>query len=427
MWSATTKFTSGTSLDASGLEPENSYFIQVATADAQGDRVSGYAETARMTTPKASASTVKNSITVPSSKSITIKGHGYGHGIGMSQYGAEGGARSGQTYGEILTKYYPGTKLADKTGSIRVLISADTTASVVIEAASGITFHQGSKTITLPTTVGGKKVERWTIDPWSSDKKKSVLRYRVAGTYYVYDSMTWTGDAQFEAGQVRLVLPDGKVQAYRTAVRSAVPKSGSTDRDTVNVLSLENYTRGVVAREMPSSWHAEALKAQSVAARTYGAQAMRGTGYYDICDTTSCQVYGGVAAEAASTDQAISATKAKILTYDGSPALAQFSSSSGGYTNQGSKPYLKPVADSWDDWSGNANHSWSVSVKASTIEKKYTAIGTLKSMSITQRNGHGDMGGRVTSIKLVGSKASKTISGVDARWAFGLKSDWFGF
>jgi len=425
MWSPVVETTSASSLAVSGLSASSTYYVQVAVLDADDRGIGPWSD--QVTVKTAAGSSAKNSVTVPSSRSITVKGHGYGHGIGMSQYGAEGGARAGKSYDEILAKYYPGTKLSDKSGSIRVLITADTTASVVIEAGSGITFHQGSKEITLPTTISGKTVERWTIDPWSSDKKKSVLRYRVAGTYYTYQSMTWTGDAQFEAGQIRLVLPSGKVQVYRTAVRSAVPKTGSTDRNTVNVLSLENYTRGVVAREMPSSWHAEALKAQSVAARTYGAQAMRGTGYYDICDTTSCQVYGGVDAERSTTDAAITATKGKILTYDGSPALAQFSSSSGGYTNQGSKPYLKPVSDSWDGWSGNANHSWSISVKASTIEKKYTSIGTLKSLSITQRNGHGDMGGRVTSIKLVGSKASKTISGVDARWAFGLRSDWFGF
>ena len=149
--------------------------------------------------------------------------------------------------------------------------------------------------------------------------------------------------------------------------------------------------------------------------------------HYDICDTTSCQVYGGAAAETSSTDKAVAATAGKILTYKGKPALAQFSSSSGGYSSPGSQPYLKAVKDLWDDWSGNANHDWKKSVSASTIQSKYSSIGTLKSMRVTKRNGHGDWGGRVTSLELKGSKGTKTISGNDARWAFGLRSNWFTF
>ena len=409
-----------------GLAAATTYYAKVSVLDKSGKRVTPYTAAPTAVETEAKSSSAKNTVTVPSSRTIAFKGHGYGHGIGMSQYGAEGGARAGATYSKILSTYYPGTSLGTKTGNIRVLISADTTDSVLIEASSGLKFRQGSSVISLPTTVGGKKVIRWMIVQQSSNKKKSVLQYRTGSSYVTYKSMSWTGDAQFEGNAMSLVTPAGN-RVYRGALRSALPSSGSAARNTVNVLSLEDYTRGVVAREMPSSWHSEALKAQSVAARTYGAQAMRGTGYYDICDTTSCQVYGGVKAETSATDSAISATKGKILTYGGKPALAQFSSSSGGFTNQGSQPYLKPISDPWDGWSGNKNHAWTISVKASTIEKKYSSIGTLKSLSVTKRNGYGDMGGRVTSVKLTGSKGSKTISGVDARWAFGLKSDWFGF
>jgi SpoIID/LytB domain protein len=178
---------------------------------------------------------------------------------------------------------------------------------------------------------------------------------------------------------------------------------------------------------MPYSWPAEALKAQAVAARTYGARAVRSSSYYDICDTTSCQVYGGVTAEKSSTNSAVAETAGKILTYQGLPAYTQFSASSGGYTDQGTQPYLRPVADPWDDWSGNSRHSWSVSVSAAKIADEYPSIGTLKSMQVTSRNGYGDWGGRVRGLKLVGTKATKTISGNDARWAFGLRSNWFTF
>ncbi len=411
---------------ATGLSASTTYYGKVAVLDKNGKRITSYSGTPATLATAAKASSAKDTTSVPSSRTIAFKGHGYGHGIGMSQYGAEGGARDGAKYTEILDKYYTGTDLGSKSGDIRVLITADTSDSVLIEAKSGIVFRQGGTEITLPTTVGGDKVVRWMIVQRSSNKKQSVLQYRTTGGYTTYKSMVWTGNAQFEASSLTLVTPAGN-RVYRDTLRSALPSSGSSARNTVNVLSLENYTRGVVAREMPSSWHAEALKAQSVAARTYGARTMGSGGYYDICDTTSCQVYGGVSAETDATDAAIKATAGKILTYDGKPALAQFSSSSGGYTNTGSQPYLKAVSDGWDGWSGNKNHDWTISVKASTIEKKYSSIGTLKSLSVTKRNGHGEDGGRVSSLKLVGSKGSKTITGVDARWAFGLRSDWFAF
>ena len=376
-----------------------------------------------------SSSTSSKSVSVPSSKSFSFKGHGYGHGIGMSQYGAEGAARDGKKYASILSHYYPGTKLGSKSGTIRVLVSGDSTDSVMVEGRSGLKlkYLSSGKTLSLPDTIGGKKVIRWSIDPLSSNKKKSTLRYRTSSTWKTYKSTTWTGSAQFEASTMRLVMPSGPDRTYRTALRSALPKSGATNRDTVNALSLENYTRGVVAREVPSSWHSETLKAQSVAARTYGARAMGSSRHYDICDTTSCQVYGGAGAETSSTDKAVAATAGKILTHSGKPALAQFSSSSGGYSSAGSQPYLKAVKDTWDNWSGNANHAWTKKVSASTIQSKYSSIGTLKSMRVTKRNGHGDWGGRVTSLELKGSKGTKTISGNDARWAFGLRSNWFTF
>ena len=104
-----------------------------------------------------------------------------------------------------------------------------------------------------------------------------------------------------------------------------MPKTGSTDRNTVNIVSVDNDVRGVVAAEMPSSWKPEALKAQAVAARSYGVRSLVASRYCDLCDTTSCRVYRGVDAETATTDAAVKATAGKILNYNGSPAFTQFS------------------------------------------------------------------------------------------------------
>lgn len=417
----------------SGLKSGTKYYASVVAVDpVLGSRIGEYSQAPHpsATTEGGTATTsTRNTVTIPSTRTFTVLGHGYGHGIGMSQYGAQGAAKAGEKFASILSTYYPGTALGTKTGNIRVLITKDTTASVMIRARSSLTFRRGwdGAPVSLPSTIGGAAVTRWMIVPLSSDKAKSTLQYMTTGSWTTYNKMVWTGEAQFEASAIRLILPGGSDVKYRGALRSASPTAGSSDRNTVNVLPIESYVRGVVAAEMPSSWHPEALKAQSVAARTYGVRGIVRSRYYDMCDTTSCQVYRGYAVETEATDAAIAATKSKILTYDGTPAFTQFSSSSGGYTAPGSQPYLKAVPDPHDDWSGNANHEWTKSVSASTIEKAHPSLGTLKSITVTKRNGYGDWNGRVLSLDLVGSQKTITISGNTARTLLGLKSNWFRF
>ncbi|NRQ49880.1 SpoIID/LytB domain-containing protein [Aeromicrobium stalagmiti] len=403
------------------------YYVKVRAANSAGSGSWSSLKGFDLTTATPS---VGNTASVSSSGKIAISGHGYGHGIGMSQYGAQGAARKGVSYSKILSTYYPGTKLASKSGNIRVLISQDTTDAVDVVAGSGLVFRKLSSSFkaALPTTIGGAKVTTWRIVQVSSRKTQSTLQYRTTGGYASYKGIRWTGDGQLEGpSRIALVMPNGSTVKYRGAIRSALPSKGSTARDTVNVLPIDHYVRGVIAAEMPSGWEAEALKAQAVAARTYGVRSITSSRYYDICSTTACQVYGGASRETASTDAAVRATGGKILTYGGTPAFTQFSSSSGGYTAKGSQPYLKAVSDPYDNWSGNANHAWTTTVAASTIQRAYPSIGTLKQLKVTQRTGAGDWGGRVTSISLVGSSRTVSISGDDARWAFGLKSNWFRF
>jgi SpoIID/LytB domain protein len=408
-----------------GLSAGTVYYAQVRAFNRYGSLLGAWSARLPARTSSEGTTTANRAVNVPSSGTYTFRGHGYGHGIGMGQYGAAGAARLGKTYWSILGHYYPGTTQATRSGTIRVLLSGDTTRNVKIVGKSGIKFRIGSgSAVTLPTTIGGSTVERWSIE--QEGASASSLQYRTDGDWHTYK--TWSGsNGRFDAATLGLVMPDDSVRTYRTALVAAQTAAGSSGRDTVNVLSLDDYTRGVVAREMPYTWPAEALKAQAVAARTYGARAIRSGSYYDICDTTACQVYGGVTSEKSSTDAAVTATSGKILTYQGLPAYTQFSSSTGGYSAEGTQPYLRPVADPWDDWSGNSRHSWSISVSAATIASKYSSIGTLKALQVTSRNGYGEWGGRVTGLKLIGSAGSKTITGNDARWAFGLRSNWFAF
>jgi SpoIID/LytB domain protein len=213
----------------------------------------------------------------------------------------------------------------------------------------------------------------------------------------------------------------------------------------INVPTLEQYLNAVVPNEMPSSWPAEALKAQAVAARSYAVNKKNGARaagtMFDICATTSCQVYTGFGSRSApdgtlnreetqATADAIAATAGKVLLYGGSPILAEYSSSTGGYTAPGTVAYEKAVPDPED--SVSPNHDWKASVKVSEVEAEWPAIGRLVSIDVTKRNGYGDWGGRVLEMRLVGTSSTITISGSDFRSAFewpsrsdGVRSIWF--
>ena len=365
---------------------------------------------------------------VPGSGTYTVRGHGYGHGRGMSQYGANGAALKGLSHEEILDFYYPGTSLGTVRKKIRVLISADTTSDLVVDARKGLALRDlgSGTTYSLPRDLGAS---RWRVAP---DGERDVVAYFANGAWKSWrpgGADALEGPGEFRAGgPITLVTPSGELP-YRGSLRAVPPSSGSGDRDTVNVVSMDDYVRGVVPAEMPASWEPEAVQSQAVAARTYAAytRARNADRYYQICDTTSCQVYKGVNGEHELGDAAVRATARQILTYKGAPAFTEFSASSGGWTVAGDFDYLTAKQDPYDAWSGNYVHDWSVKVSAASISKAYPAIGTLKSIKVTSRDGNGQWQGRVLAMSLVGSKSTVKISGDDFRWKFGLRSTYFSF
>ncbi|HET7735290.1 MAG TPA: SpoIID/LytB domain-containing protein [Nocardioidaceae bacterium] len=370
----------------------------------------------------ADAKDVAQAYPVPPDRVFQLRGHGYGHGHGMSQYGARGAAREGLTWKQILAFYYPGTTLATTADEIRVLISADTSQDVVVGFEDGLSIRDRSTgtTYTLPAKAGAT---RWRLNPSGA---KNVAGW-YDGSWHAWK--TFAGDAEFFAPgkALTLVLPSG-TRTYRGALRAAAPTQGSSSRDTVNVLSIDDYLKGVVPAEMPPTWEKAAVRAQAVAARTYAAwsRAVRINGSWQICDTTSCQVYGGVRSEHADANAAIEYTAGQILTYGDKPAFTQFSSSSGGWTSAGSAPYLVSQADPYEASSGNPYTNWSVAISAAAIEKAYP-IGSLLQVLVTSREGGGDWQGRVQAITLDGDEGDVVVSGDSFRSRFGLRSTYFTF
>lgn len=362
---------------------------------------------------------------VPVTKSLVVMGNGYGHGRGMSQHGAQGAALAGRTHRQILSFYYPGTSFGTRRGPLRVLVTADTSSDLVVKPARGLAVRDlGSGAVqAVPTR---DRIRQWRIAPMVKKRARSVVHYRTAQGWQRWRVLT--GDGQFKADRpLRLVLPDGSSTRYRGMLRAASPYPGAKVRDTVNVVTLDDYVRGVIASEMPSSWHQQALRSQAVAARTYAAFARRAAEdrYWHVCDTTSCQVYGGLRAETASSNRAVNATARVVLRSDGRPAFTQYSASSGGWTVDGGMSYLRAKKDPWDNWTGNDNRRWRRPIGVASLESAHPQLGRLERIRVTRRDGNGAWNGRVLQAVLEGSAGSVSVTGDDLRWRYGLRSSWF--
>lgn len=400
----------------------------------------------------------------PYGTSVTIAGHGYGHGIGMSQWGALGYAVDhGWSSQQILDHYYGNTTsgtIADDPISVR-LVALDGAQTTVVAPDGLVTTAEADPAPAERTryrTIVARPLGSGRYEVWGHPSEQ-----RCPGAADAFDgSAGWvqisadrpadiTAPIDFllpgeTVGTARESLmavcePGGTVRSYRGTLRAVV----GTDLvpRTVNIVPVETYLRGVVPVEVSAGWAGlgggagmEAVKAQAVAARSYGMLQSRYT-YAKTCDTQACQVYSGagrrsslgaayVAIEHVNTDTAIAATAGVVRrTGSGGIANTMFSSSSGGYTAPSTSPGFPAVVDEGDDIAANPNHDWTTSVPVSKVETLWPAIGTLTQITVTERNGLGADGGRVKKLQIEGTTGRVTLTGDDFRRALDLKSDWF--
>jgi stage II sporulation protein D len=373
----------------------------------------------------------------PADGAFLFTGHGNGHGIGLSQYGARNAANLGRTGTQILDFYYPGTTtVADPVGSaIRVRLMAASASAVPVQGAAGLAVRDVASGQVTPLP-----------DP--------AARYRIvadATALRVQSStdggVTWTSSA-LPSGtgplvfqgvpELRLYLPDGTSRGYEGTIAGV--RSGDTTLYTVNTVGIDAYLAGVLGREMPSYWPAAALRAQAVAARTYAAfeRATRSTSAWDLCDTTQCQVYGGrrlysgdtvTDLQPASVLQAVAQTARQVRTSAGAPIFAQFSASNGGWTVADPRfSYLPAKADSYD-LTSNPYGTWTASLTVARLAECFPAAGTVQRMSVLSRDGHGDWGGRLLSVRLTGQTATGgtvtlDVTGSSLRSCAGMKTSY---
>jgi stage II sporulation protein D len=365
---------------------------------------------------------------VPPSGVFTVHGRGFGHGRGMSQWGAYGAAKQdGLSANQILHFYYPHTTLATRstTRTIRVLLSAADAPRrgyVHVNPAAGLTVTPADgAALTLPT----ETAKQQTITGWRLQRNAAVvnLREQVGGSWHT-KAAVGTGATFSAAGAIPVVEP-GRVVSYWGAVTGEI-ESGAME--AVNVVNIELYLRSVVPSEMSPSWPAAALAAQAIAARTYATRERDHpkASWFDLYGDTRDQAYGGLAVESASTTKAIEATAGEVIVdTSGRAILAQYASADGGWTVSGGVSYLPAKPDPYDGAIANTAHAWTASVSARTLESAYPQLGTLKDLEIIGRDGNGLWGGRVTSVTLVGTKSSANVSGPDLQSAIGLRSYWF--
>ena len=273
---------------------------------------------------------------------LIVTGHGWGHGVGMSQWGAYGYARHGWSYKRILAHYYPGTKLAHEgEPRVRVLL-AESARVVTVGCATQLTVSDGRRlTWNLPAKTYGISAALAIPVRHLPGKRPFARRF-----------------ALFSCARAPLTF-DGR--PYRGTISL---RSNGTTLAVVNGLKLDQYVRGVVPSESPPRWPLAELEAQAVAARSYAVAQLNPSARHDlVCDTRD-QVYGGIAPQTPRSNRAVQKTKGQILTFDGQVARTYYSSSSGGRTEAvqdawpraGAIPYLRSVPDPYDTYS--PHHDW---------------------------------------------------------------------
>ncbi len=341
-----------------------------------------------------------------------IRGGGDGHGVGMSQYGADGYALHGASYRFILAHYYEGTSLGTAAPDqiVKVLLGVGS------PAVSGATQARGDgRAAKSAALVAGIT---YAVEANANGSLMLVAQSGSGKRFGPFNArLTVSGPGPLSvAGLGR----------YRGALELRPGGSGAIE--TVNAVDLEDYVRGVVAGEIPASWPAQALDAQAVAARTFALTSDVGGSAFDVYDDTRSQVYGGVGAQTSATDAAVAATSGQIVTYNGAPAATYFFASSGGYTENvenvwaGStpEPWLRGVPDPYDSAGGNPYYRWRYKLSPGAAQAKLGALvkGALLGIKVTT---HG-VSPRIMIADVVGTGGTTVVNGGELQDAFGLMS-----
>ncbi len=371
--------------------------VSTATETATGSSAAGVGGGAAC--PEGMATAALPLISASASSAVVFSGHGWGPGVGLSQWGAYGYAEHGWGAAQILAHYYPGTTLgSDPPVTVRVLLSSGSTAVTLASAAPWKLSDAAGTTLVLPA--GPLTVPR---------------SLRVAGHRLVAPLTFSSGTSPLEFA--------GK--PYRGIF---VLSFDAGMLDVVNAVPMQAYLDGVVGEEMPPSWPAAALAAQAVAARSYALAAIdaaQPSVAFDLYADARSQTYGGIDAESPSVSAAVAETVREVVLYDGRVATTLYSASSGGQTVSAVEsdgfavPYLVSVADPYDTLS--PYHDWGpVEVSPAVAGSALGLSGPLLNLETVAGPSH-----HILSAVAVGESGTTTVSGQTLADDLGLRSSWF--
>jgi stage II sporulation protein D len=337
--------------------------------------------------------------------SWVVHGRGFGHGVGMSAYGAYGYALHGSGYRAILSHYYTGTTLGTVSGSQTVRVLLDSSSSDVdFSHSNAACGQQLQPALTYKAHRLGRTMQ--LLGPSGKMLAKCGPRLHANGS-----------------GGTIEIAGHG---SYRGALET-VP-SGST-LNVVNALGVDQYVMGVIPNESPPSWPLQELKAQAVASRSFALTAGVDGDGYDLYADTRSQVYKGLESEYPRSNLAAEQTAGQVLMYGGKVAEALFSACSGGHTESiqyvfGSAiPYLVGVPDPYDYYC--PLHKWTLRLSGPEISSKLGAYlkGKLLKVVVTK---HG-LTPRIEEARLFGSGGVSTVTGEQLEVALGAYSTWMSF
>lgn len=339
-------------------------------------------------------------------------GAGFGHGIGMSQYGAQGLAGHSKNYREIIKHYYKGVSVEQsKTRSIRVLLQA----SISRVRVSGATRASGGHNLDAGKT-------------YSVRRSGSQLKlYNSAGDLIETYSSGFIVTGSKPIKLLGRALNGRSNYKYRGSMELSEGLFGGVT--AVNNVDIDDYVQGVIPGEMPASWRMEALKAQAIAARSYALATDAGGSVFDQYPDTRSQMYTGVNGEQPRSNDAARATSGEVATYKNKVIPTFFFSTSGGRTENienvfygaTPKPYLESVADPYDD--ASPKHRWRFTFSSaqmkSMLGSRYVK-GSFRGIKVIQRG----VSPRVVKARVKGSRGTTTITGAALRAELGLPDTW---
>lgn len=285
------------------------------------------------------------------------------------------------------------------------------------EAASAAAGYGG-----WPAYVGGQFYARWS----GGGNRHSSTGVAVTDT----NSSAILFEFDCQGLQNLGVLPYGGptwFKGYRYAGGFEYPRVTGGSLYVINVVSLDDYVKGVLPYEMGTGWPMAALQAQAVCARTYASMTSKHLSAYgfDVCNTTDCQVYNGLNAAASDTDAAVDSTSGQRLWYNGELAEAVYHSSDGGATENAenvwgtSVAYLMGKLDPYEASISIPNYSYTVTYTPGeltwVLQNSGYSIGTVKNAYVSQRTALGNVY-KVTFVDTTGK--TLTVKGEACRMAF---------